>query len=372
MTNNNLLYDIALTQLFMVGPRTARTLIEHLGSAETVFKEKPETLRTIGNIGVYISDESYRQEALRRAEKELEFIEKHKIKTIVFDSPDYPTRLKQCNDAPQILFQYGDCDLNNHKFVAIIGTRNATKYGRDLTNDLVKTLSLTNPDIVIISGLAYGIDISAHRAALEYNLPTIGIVAHGLDRIYPNAHREYATKMIHSGGAIITEYLSKTTPDPQNFVQRNRIVAGMCDVAVIVESAIKGGSLITANIANDYNRDVMAFPGRIGDKTSEGCNQLIRQHKAEIITSAEDLINLMGWNFPEKSAIQQSLFNNLTPNQESVIELLKKEPQHINTISTTLNLSIQKTSALLTEMVFDELIDLLPGDIYSLKVNLSK
>ena len=365
--NNNLLYDIALTQLFMVGPRTARALIEHLGSAEAVFKESPDVLRTIGGVGAYISDEGYRQEALRRASAEIEFITKNKIRAIPFGSEDYPFRLAQCNDAPQILYQYGNCNLNTKKIVAIVGTRNATKYGRDLTTELIKTLATSNPDTIIISGLAYGIDITAHKAALEYQLPTIGVVAHGLDRIYPYVHRQYASQMIQSGGAIVTEYLSKTTPDPQNFVQRNRIVAGMCDVAVIVESAIKGGSLITANIANEYNRDVMAFPGRVGDKTSEGCNKLIHQHKAEIITCAEDLINLMGWTAPEKNAVQQSLFEDLTPEQQAIIDLLKIEPLHINIISTNINLSIQKTSALLTEMVFDELIDQMPGDIYSIR-----
>lgn len=370
MDTNKLLYNIALTQLFMVGPRTARTLIEHFGSAEAIFSEAPEILRKIGNVGTYISDKSYQQEALHRAEKEIEFITKNNIKVVTFDSQEYPHRLAQCADAPQILYQYGNCDLNSQKFVAIIGTRNATKYGRDLTDNLVKTLAQSNPGTVIISGLAYGIDIAAHKAALEYGLPTIGVMAHGLDRIYPHAHREYASKMIKSGGAIVTEYLSKTNPDPQNFVQRNRIVAGMCDVTVVVESAIKGGSLITANIANDYNRDVMAFPGRIGDKTSEGCNKLIRQHKAEIITSAEDLINLMGWSAPETKAVQQSLFNDLSPEQQAVIDILKIEPQHINIISTNLDLSIQKTSALLTEMVFDELIDQLPGDIYTLKLKI--
>lgn len=364
--NSSLLYDIALTQLFMVGPRTARTLIEHLGSAEAVFKESPDVLRTIGGVGAYISDKVYQEQALKRAEDELAFITKNNIKAIRFDSADYPTRLAQCADAPQILYKYGNCDLNAQKFVAIVGTRNATKYGRDLTSELVKTLASSNPDAVIISGLAYGIDIAAHKAALEYGLPTIGVVAHGLDRIYPHVHRQYASQMIQKGGAIVTEYLSKTTPDPQNFVQRNRIVAGMCDVTVVVESAIKGGSLITANIANDYNRDVMAFPGRVGDKTSEGCNKLIRQHKAEIITSAEDLINLMGWSAPEKNAVQQTLFKELTPEQQSVIDLLKIEPQHINIISTNLDLSIQRTSALLTEMVFDELIDQLPGDVYTM------
>jgi DNA processing protein len=368
MNHDKLLYDIALTQLFMVGPRTARTLIEHFGSAEAIFKENPEILRQIGNVGAYISDSGYQQEALRRAEKEIEFIVKNKIKVATFDSAEYPYRLKQCSDAPQILYQYGDCDLNAKKFVAIIGTRNATKYGKDLTNNLVKTLAQSNPDTVIISGLAYGIDVTAHKAALEYGLPTIGIMAHGLDRIYPNAHREYASKMIKSGGAIVTEYLSKTTPDPQNFVQRNRIVAGMCDVAVVVESAIKGGSLITANIANDYNRDVMAFPGRVGDKASEGCNKLISQHKAEIITSVEDLINLMGWSASSSNAVQQTLFNELSPEQQTIIDILKIEPQHINIISTHLDLSIQKTSALLTEMVFNELIDQLPGNIYSIKL----
>ena len=359
-------YEMALSQMFMVGPRTARVLIENLGSAEAVFKEKPEFLRKVGAVGNYLADESYRQAALNRAEKEVSFIDNNNVETLFFYDDGYPTRLKQCTDAPLLLYKTGNVNFETKKIIAVVGTRKITQYGKDMANNFIKQLSETVDDVLIVSGLAYGVDIVSHRAALEYGVPTVGVVAHGVDTIYPSAHKNTAAQMVNNGGAILTEYMSKTNPDPQNFVQRNRIVAGISDVTVVVESASKGGALITANLANDYNRDVMAFPGRVGDEYSSGCLKLIKDHKAEMITSAEDLLKLMNWE--KNVAKEQTLFPVVNETQQSVLDLLKQENLlHINVISNALNLPIQKTSALLTEMVFDDLIQQLPGDIYALR-----
>lgn len=368
--NEKLFYDIALTQMFMVGPKTARTLVEHLGSSQAVFEEKPEILATIGGVGYYLADEAYRQEALRRAEKEMRFIADNNITALSIDDENYPHRLKQCPDAPLVFYQNGGCNLNKSKIISVVGTRRITPYGRNLTEQLIAKLAEMKIDTVVVSGLAYGVDVTAHRAALQYKLPTVGVVAHGLDVIYPAVHKNVAEQMISSGGAVVTEYPSCTRPDPQNFLQRNRIIAGLADVTVVVESAVRGGSLSTATLANDYNRDVMAFPGRVGDEYSAGCNMLIRQRKAEIITSADDLVNLMGWETANPKVTQQSLFDLAPESYQPVIEFLRDEPQHINIISAHLEMPIQKVSALLTEMVFDDYLQQLPGDLYALRKKL--
>lgn len=365
--HDKLYYEIALSQMFMVGPRSARTLLEHFGSAEAIFAEKPEIMRSIGSVGTYLADESYRQEALRRADREMEFIAKNNITATAITDTDYPVRLKQCPDSPIVLYKTGNCNLDAKKTLAVVGTRKITPYGRQLTESLLKSLAESNSDVLIISGLAYGIDITSHRAALQNGLTTVGVVAHGLDIIYPSQHTRIAAQMCLEGGAIVTEYPSHTRPEAHNFIQRNRIIAGLSDVVVVVESASRGGSLITANIANEYNRDVMAFPGRIGDESSAGCNRLIRDHKAEIITSADDLINLLGWNTATPQAQQQSLFDTLTTEQQTIVSLLQTEPLHINVISTRTSMTIQRTSALLTEMCFDDIVQQLPGDVYALR-----
>lgn len=363
---NRYFYEIALSQMFMVGPRTARVLIDNLGSAEAVFKEKPEFLRKVGSVGNFLCDESYRQAALKRAEKEADFIDKNGIEPLCFYGEGYPARLKQCPDAPLMLYKKGGADLDSKRVIAVVGTRKITQYGKNLAENFIKELSQSIDNVLIVSGLAYGVDIVSHRASIEYGIPTVGVVAHGLDTIYPSAHKNTAVQMVSDGGALLTEYLSNTNPDPQNFVQRNRIVAGMSDVTVVVESASKGGALITANIANDYNRDVMAFPGRVGDEYSAGCLKLIKEHKAEMITTADDLLKLMNW---EKNAVkEQTLFPVVDEEQQAVLDLLQKEKMlHINVISNTLKMPVQKTSALLTGMVFDDLIQQLPGDVYSIR-----
>lgn len=368
--NDKLFYDIALTCMFMVGPKTARALVEHFGSSKAVFEEKPEILRSIGGVGNYLADEAYRQEALRRAEKELDFIAANNVSAFSFDDEQYPERLKQCADAPLVFYKRGNCDLDKSKIISVVGTRRITPYGRNLTEQLIAKLSELNIDAVIVSGLAYGVDVTAHRAALQYKLPTVGVVAHGLDVVYPAVHKNIAEQMVAAGGAVVTEYPSVTRPDPQNFLRRNRIIAGLADVTVVVESAIRGGSLSTATFANDYNRDVMAFPGRIGDDFSAGCNLLIRQHKAEIITSANDLVNLMGWQSENPKVTQLSLFDSVPDEYIPVIEFLRPEPQHINLICEHMSMPVQKVSALLTEMVFDDYLQQLPGDVYALRKNL--
>lgn len=373
MMEQALFYDIALTQLFMVGPRSARALTEHFGSAQAVFEAARDMLLSVGSVGRYIADEGYRKEALQRAEREIEFIERHNIGVVSINGGGYPARLAQCPDAPIVLYYTGNGALETEKMVAVVGTRRITSYGRDMTDGLIADLASGCKGVTIVSGLAYGTDVAAHRAALANGVPTIGVVAHGLDTVYPSAHRSVAEQMCRNGGAIVTEYLSKTRPDPQNFVQRNRIIAGMADVTVIVESAEKGGSLITAEAANDYNRDVMSFPGRVGDVFSAGCNALIRKNKAQLITSAADLTDLMGWDTAKPEAVQQSMFTDeLPPNQQKVVELLRTDPLHINDIAQGLGLPIQHTSALLTTMVFDDIIRQLPGDRYALIVSNSR
>ncbi len=362
------LYAIALTQMQGIGVNSAKILMDNFESATAIFEADHATLCSIGRIGNIITDNAIRSEALRKAKDELEFLEKNRLDAIVLGDHRYPQRLSDCCDAPIVLFRCGNRDLNSGKFLSIVGTRRATAYGIDLTEHLVKELASTNQEITIVSGLAYGIDIAAHRAALANGLDTIGVVAHGLDKVYPSTHTSTANRMVLDGGAIVTEYPHNTRPEAHNFVQRNRIIAGMCDATVVIESAKKGGSMITARLANDYNRDVFAFPGRINDTNSQGCNRLIRDSKAQLITSADDLVSLLGWECKQPQAVQQELFSSLTSEQEAIIKAVETTPLHINQIASILNKPIQQVSATLTEMVFDDLIRQLPGDQYTIKL----
>lgn len=367
---SQLLYDIALTRIYMVGPRSARALINHLGSARAVFDMPASDLRRLGAVGAYISDDNYRSEALRSAEKELEYMQRHNIYATGIQNPAYPQRLAQCPDAPVVLYHTSRQPLLSDKVVAVVGTRRISSYGRDLTDNFIADIAAVAPETLIVSGLAYGVDITAHRASLRHGLSTIGVVAHGLDLIYPSSHRNTAEEMCRNGGAVMTEYPTHTRPDPQNFVQRNRIIAGLADATVVIESAAKGGSLITAEVANDYNRDVMAFPGRVGDPFSAGCNNLISCNKAQLISSAADFVRLMGWDVEKPQAVQQSLFpdqlpaDQLSPDQQKIVDALTKGPLHINEIARAAEMTIQQASVILTNMVFDDILRQLPGDRY--------
>lgn len=368
MNYENLKYKIAITLIKGIGNNLAKNLIAYLGSVEAVFTEKQQNLAKIPGIGDVLSHEIMNQNVLKRAEEEVEFITKNKINAYYFTDREYPYRLKECNDAPIMIYSKGNCNLNDGKFIGIVGTRNATEYGKENCKQLIHDLSNTLPNTIIVSGLAYGVDISAHKASLEFGLPTIGVVGHGLDRIYPAVHRSTAVKMVENG-ILLTEYLSRTNPDRQNFVQRNRIIAGICDAIVVIESAARGGALITAEIANDYNRDVFAFPGRVGDEWSAGCNALIKNNKASLIESADDILRFMNWekNMTSKTAaVQTALFLDLSDEEQNIVSLLRQYSDGIqlNELSIQLEKPISKISSMLLEMEFKGIVKCLPGNVY--------
>jgi len=355
-------FYIALTFIKGVGPIIARNLIAHFGDVEKIFTAKKADLQHFGKIGELLLDENIKNQAIKRAEEEILFAKKHNIEIYTFLDKTYPYRLKECEDAPVVLYSIGKADLNSGHFIAMVGTRNVTAYGKEICNKFVSELSINQQDITIISGLAYGVDSCAHKAALSEKLPTIAVVAHGLDRIYPAQHKHLAQRIVESGGAIVTEYPTKTKPEAGNFVQRNRIIAGLCDATIIVESGAKGGALLTAAAANSYNRDVFAFPGRIDDDFSAGCNNLIKTNQAAMLTSAADLENFMGWK--KGTVKEQTLFNELTDEERKIVEILHKEPLNANDLSREIQIPVQKIMSTLIMMEFKGLIKLMPGNIY--------
>jgi DNA processing protein len=374
MNDETLKYKIGITLIKGVGNNLAKNLIAYTGSAEGVFKEKQQSLANIPGIGEIVSKQIVSrivsQNVLKRAEQEIEFITKNNILTTYFTDRDYPFRLKECPDAPVLIYSKGNCNLNNGKFVGIVGTRKATETGKENCKKLIADLRSALPHVIIVSGLAYGIDICAHKSALESGLPTIGVVGHGLDRIYPELHRPTAIKMLQDG-ALLTEYLSQTNPDKQNFVQRNRIIAGLCDAIVVVESGIKGGALITAELANDYNRDVFAFPGRVDDEWSKGCHALIKYNKASLIESADDILRFMNWEKQDSRsthAVQTALFMDLSDEEQSIVSTLRQNTEGIqfNELAIQLEKPISKISSLLLEMEFKGLVKCLPGNVYKI------
>lgn len=368
MDLEKLKFRIGITLINGVGNNLAKNLIAYLGSEEAVFKETPKALSKIPGIGSSLAKEIINhKEALARAEKEIEFILKNKIQYLYYADKNYPFRLKECPDAPLILFTKTARNLNDGKFVSVVGTRNATAYGKEICNHFIQTLAAV-PNVAIVSGLAYGIDICAHKAALDNDLPTLGVIAHGLDKIYPPTHRSVAVRMLEKGG-LVTEYLSNTNPDRPNFVQRNRIIAGLSDAVIVVESGIKGGALITAGLANDYNRDVFTFPGRIHDEWSKGCNKLIQQNRAALIHSADDFTRLMGWEdslSPQKQIVQTELFINLSDEEMQIFTVIRKHPDgiHVNELSILSAMPYSKLTALLLQMEFKGLVKCLPGNVY--------
>ncbi len=366
---NSLRYKIGITLIKGIGPVLAKNLIAYLGDVEAVFKETQANLSKIPEIGPILSKQIVDQQVLALADKEIEFIIKNNIQTYFYADKTYPYRLKECADAPVMLYFKGNSDLNANRFLGFVGTRNATEYGKELCNAIIKDLSQLLPQLTIVSGLAYGIDICAHKAALTINLPTIAALGHGLDRIYPATHRQTAVKMLENGG-LITEYLTGTNPDRQNFLQRNRIIAGMCDAVMVVESAEKGGSLVTAELAQSYNRDVFACPGRVGDDHSAGCNRLIKNNKAALIESGADILSAMNWEIPanDKQPVQQSLFIDLSDDEQQIISILQKEDGlQLNQLAISMGVAVSKTSALLLDMEFKGLVKCLPGNLYKLR-----
>ncbi|WP_108821748.1 DNA-processing protein DprA [Dysgonomonas sp. Marseille-P4361] len=364
------LYQIALTQIRGVGDITARNLLQVVGDEEEIFKSSRKSLSSIQGIASKTIDEILNPEVLRRAEKELSFVINNKITTYFISEEGYPKRLRDCSDAPVLLYFKGNTNLNAEKIISIVGTRKSTAYGNSFCDTFLQEIASALPDTLIVSGLAYGIDIQAHRFALKYGLPTIGVMAHGLDRIYPSAHRQTAKEMVGNGG-IITEFPSETEPDRFNFVRRNRIVAGMADAVIVVESDDKGGSLITAEIANSYCKDVFALPGKATDKYSKGCNKLIASHKADLLLSTEYFLEQMGWDSVSskktKQPRQQELFVELTSEESIIVDQLKnQEAIHIDQLARELSTPTYQLFSTLLELEMKGMVKNLPGNLYSL------
>ncbi len=348
-----------------MGDVNGKKLISYCGSPEAVFREKKKALMKIPGIGEATVSSILSQKVLERAEKEIAFIEKYKIKSLYYTDKEYPSRLKHCDDSPILLYYKGNADLNAERIVGIVGTRRATDYGKESCEKIIE--GLAELDVLIVSGLAYGIDTCSHKSALDNNLKTVGVVAHGLDRIYPSDNKTLAKKM-HRNGGIITEFLSETNPDRENFPQRNRIIAGMVDALVVVESAKRGGALITADIANSYNRDVFAVPGDINKKFSEGCNLFIKTNRAALIQSADDIKYVMRWETEtKKPAKQRKLFVELSDEEQIIVDLLKETDQAgIDHIVADSGLTPSKVASALLNLEFEGIVRSLPGKIYKM------
>ena len=363
---SELFFQLSLTLVPNIGDVQAKILVQHFGNASSIFKASQQTLERIEGIGEVRAKSIKQFKDFHFAEEEMKFIEKHRIRTLFLTDEDYPKRLINCYDSPTLLFYKGTADLNSSKVLAIVGTRSNTEYGRQFTEKLVKDLSDQN--IIIISGLAHGIDAIAHKAALKNKIPTVGVVGHGLQTIYPAENAGLAKEMIREGGGILTEFFSGTKPDKHNFPLRNRIVAGLSDATVMVETNIKGGSMITAKLADAYNRDVFALPGRTTDKYSSGCNHLIKFNKAILLTDADDLLEVLGWKEKKKEVKKQrELFIELSPEEKLVIQLLQeKETVHIDEINLKSGLSSSAAAAAILNLELQGVIASMPGKMYQL------
>lgn len=363
---NELLYQVALTLVPNIGDVHAKALVTHFGSAEAIFKASKKELDSLEGMGVVRSSSIKHFHDFARAEEEIEFIKKYKIQPLFITDAEYPQRLLNCYDSPSMLYYKGNANLNTAKIVAIVGTRNHDEYGKTTCERFIEELS--NEEVLIVSGLAFGIDTIAHKSALKNNLETIGVLAHGLDTIYPSQNAGLAKQMIQKGG-LLTEFISNTIPDRQNFPSRNRIVAGISDCIVVMETGKKGGSLITAELANGYNKDVFAFPGRVTDLKSEGCNYLIRNNKASLITCAEDLLSNMRWKENKKLSVkkQRTLFIELTGDEKIIVEILQSQEQvHIDEVYFKSKLSSSAVAQALLMLEMQGVVASLPGKIYKL------
>jgi DNA processing protein len=361
MQHSNLYYTLALLQVEGIGDIVAKKLINHCGSAQNVFETSKSKLKAIDGIGEVLLKKLKDKSVFQKAQKELDFIEKEDIQFSLFSDDNYPERLKHCIDGPTILFSCGNIQLPQQKIISIVGTRQITSYGTEMCKKLIEDLAPLNP--LIVSGFAYGVDIVAHQAAMEHNLQTIGVLAHGLNQIYPKTHKKYVSKMEQNGG-FLTEFWSTSNPDKENFVRRNRIVAGMAEATIVIESADRGGSLITATLANDYNRDVFAVPGRTTDKYSQGCNNLIKTQRAHLLTSAADLIYILNWELENKAArsIQKQLFVTLDDDEQKVYDFLQKNgKEEMDLIAISCEFPIYRISSILLNMELKGVVRPLPG-----------
>jgi len=374
MDLNLLPYQIGIDMIPKIGSINAKRLIAYCGGVEAVFKESKSALTKVPGIGQVIANEIVNQKVLDRAKSEVDFIVKHSIQTLFYLNDDYPKRLKQCDDGPIVLFVKAkqNIDFNQQKVISVVGTRSITDYGKMVCEDIITQLAERGHNPIVVSGLAYGVDICAHRAALKNRVPTIAVLGHGLDTIYPSIHRNTA-KEIYEEGALVTDFPSKTKPDRNNFIKRNRIIAGLSDATIVVESAEQGGSLITADIAVSYNREVFAIPGTVNSKSSKGCNLLIKTNKAALIDSADDIEFQLDWELgnAQKAAPQLSLFTELSDDEQAVFDVIKERGQEvIDVICFKTKFPVAKVSSILLNLEFAGLIKSRPGKVFSLSRSL--
>ena len=364
---DDLIYKIALSLIPGIGSITAKALIAYTGSAEQVFREKEKALRQITGIGSILAKNIIQSEVMSRAGREVEFVQKNEVKALFYLDADYPQRLLGCADAPIVLYEKGSPFLNCTKAISIVGTRHATDYGRKMVEQFISSLAERGYHILIVSGLAYGIDIQSHKLALRNGLPTVAVLGHGLETIYPAAHTAIAREMVESNGGLVSDFLSHSPIERTNFLRRNRIIAGMSDATIVVQSARKGGALVTADIANSYNRDVFAFPGRVGDIYAEGCHFLIKSNRAALIETVSDLEYAMNWSATQShpDAVQPSLFYDFNPEEKLIVDLLRSEGETaIDLICLKTNLPMGKVSPTLLNLEFAGLVKGLPGKVF--------
>lgn len=373
MNEQQLLYNIALTRIGHFSLASALHLYRTLGSGEEIFLHRNEIKDILPDCSPRLV-ENFKDwsEPLKRAEVEMEFCRSHDIRVLCLGESDYPKRLEECADAPLVLYYKGNANLNQSRVINIIGTRHCTTYGADFIRRFLHDLKTICPEVLVVSGLAYGVDINAHQQSLAVGYETVGVVAHGLDYLYPSAHKDTAREMVNHGG-LLTEFMTCTNADKGNFVRRNRIVAGMSDACILIESAGHGGGMITAGIAFDYGRDVFALPGRVGDHFSEGCNNAIRENKAILLTSAEDFVKTMGWEDDalrieaQKKGIERQLFPELSPEQQRIVDVLTKSNDlQLNQLSVKTGIPIGDITSILFQMEMMGVVKPMAGGNYHL------
>lgn len=366
----SLIHKIALTMIKNVGHITAKNLLTHFLDPEAIFGASKEELMEVPGVGSQTAALILGKEAMVKAKIQLEFIKKYQVQALFLTDDNYPFRLKNCPDAPVLLYYRGNADLNHPRIISVVGTRNATAYGRLICKQLAETLA--GYEVLIVSGLAYGIDVAAHQESLQNGIPTVGVLAHGLDRMYPQTHSHIAKKMVLNGG-LLTEFPSLTNPDKENFPKRNRIIAGISDATIVVEAASKGGALITADIANSYHRDVFAFPGRINDLSSEGCNFLIKTNRAGLISHARDLAYYLGWELcKEEAATASSNFPvELTVEEQQILQVLRDSAIAIDELALRLDIPKGKLALYLLNLEMQGILTSLPGKLYQLNQDIS-
>jgi len=364
MKEEELLSILRLQKSKAIGDILAKKLIVSVGDVQQIFEEKPQFLAKINGIGSHAIKHLFAKENLELAQKELEYIKSNKIDYTYFLEDDYPKNLLNCIDSPILLFKDGNINLKNEKIISIVGTRNMSSYGRDFTNKLIEDLAEYNP--IIVSGFAYGVDICAHKAAIKHNLQTIAVLAHGFEQIYPKVHKKYINQVNDNGG-FFTEFWNEDQPLRENFLKRNRIVAGISKATIIIESAEKGGSLVTADIANSYDRDVFAVPGRSTDLFSKGCNNLIKNNKAHLLTSASDIVKLLNWDIHQKpkKEIQKQLFVELNTQEQKIYDYLNMNgKQLLDVVALECHIPLYQLSSILLQLELKGVIKPLPGKMF--------